>query len=93
MFRVVLAGAPAFVFTWLSGLLVRLPTGSVVHRIGRAGVLVLGLTVFGVTTAEHLLRNAGLESDRLVRYALAASFLHVPYRIFFAAVLTQALSL
>jgi hypothetical protein len=43
-------------------------------------VLGLGLTLFGVTTAEHLLMRAGFKGRELVQFALVGAFLNVTYR-------------
>lgn len=51
----------------------------------RFAVLSLGMTLFGVTTAEHLLRRAGLSGKPLLRRSLIGPFLNVPYRIFLSA--------
>ena len=54
-------------------------------RCRRLAVLTLGMTLFGVTTAEHLLRRAGFSGASLVRRGLIGPFLNVPYRIFLSA--------
>jgi len=54
-------------------------------RWRRLAVLALGMTLFGVTTAEHLLRRAGFNGGSLVRRGLLGPFLNVPYRIFLSA--------
>jgi hypothetical protein len=54
-------------------------------RWRRLAVLSLGMTLFGVTTAEHLLRRAGFSGASLLRRGLIGPFLNVPYRIFLSA--------
>jgi hypothetical protein len=54
-------------------------------RCRRLAVLTLGMTLFGVTTAEHLLRRAGFSGGSLVRRGMIGPFLNVPYRIFLSA--------
>lgn len=66
-----------------SGALNGLPCRST--RCRRLAVLGLGMTLFGVTTAEHLLRRAGFSGNALVRRGLVGPFLNVPYRIFLSA--------
>ncbi len=62
-------------------------------RTRRIGVLGLGMTLFGVTTAEHLLRRAGFSGSSLLYRGLIGPFLNVPYRIFLsAAVVHTAIS-
>lgn len=60
----------------------------------RFAVLSVGMTLFGVTTAEHLLRRAGFSGGPLLRRGLIGPLLNVPYRIFLsAAVMHGALQL
>ncbi len=59
-------------------------------RIRRAGILGLGMTLFGVTTAEHLLRRAGFTGPALLSRGLIGPFLNVPYRIFLSAAVVHA---
>ena len=59
-------------------------------RIRRVGVLGLGMTLFGVTTAEHLLRRAGFTGPALLTRGLIGPFLNVPYRIFLSAAVVHA---
>jgi hypothetical protein len=54
-------------------------------RWRRLAVLSLGMTLFGATTAEHLLRSAGFKGGSLLRRGLIGPFLNVPYRIFLSA--------
>ncbi|HWC30409.1 MAG TPA: hypothetical protein VG845_10040, partial [Dehalococcoidia bacterium] len=54
-------------------------------RWRRLAVLSLGMTLFGVTTAEHLLRKAGFSGNPLLHRGLIGPFLNVPYRIFLSA--------
>jgi hypothetical protein len=55
------------------------------RRWRRLAVLSVGMTLFGVTTAEHLLRRAGFSGGSLLRFGLIGPFLNVPYRIFLSA--------
>lgn len=59
--------------------------GSRFAKRRRIAVLSLGMTLFGVTTAEHLLRRSGLSGTPLLRFGLVGPFLNVPYRIFLSA--------
>ena len=56
----------------------------------RIGILGLGMTLFGVTTAEHLLRRAGFSGSSLLLRGLIGPFLNVPYRIFLSAAVMHA---
>jgi hypothetical protein len=51
----------------------------------RSAILGVGMTLFGVTTAEHLLRRAGFSGPSLLYRGLIGPFLNVPYRIFLSA--------
>ena len=80
------AGLNAFVYSRCSRLLLVQKEGCCkARRIARVGVLGLGLTLFGVTSAEHLLRTAGYTGGRLLRRSLIGPFLHVPYRLMVSA--------
>jgi len=59
-------------------------------RIVRLAVLALGMTLFGASTAEHLLRRAGFRGDALLRLGLVGPFLNVPYRLFLSAAVMHA---
>lgn len=59
-------------------------------RARRLGILCLGMTLFGVTTAEHLLRRAGFKGTPLLYRGLLGPFLNVPYRIFLSAAVIHA---
>jgi hypothetical protein len=59
-------------------------------RIRRLGILSLGMTLFGVTTADHLLRRAGFTGSSLLYRGLIGPFLNVPYRIFLSAAMVHA---
>jgi hypothetical protein len=59
-------------------------------RARRVGILGLGMTLFGVTTAEHLLRRAGFRGPALLYRGLLGPFLNVPYRIFLSAAVMHA---
>jgi hypothetical protein len=59
-------------------------------RARRFGILGLGMTLFGVTTTEHLLRRAGFSGTSLRLRGIAGPFLNVPYRIFLSAAAMHA---
>ena len=56
----------------------------------RIAILALGMTLFGVTTTEHLLRRAGFSGRVLLSRGLIGPFLNVPYRIFLSAAAMHA---
>lgn len=56
----------------------------------RIGILTLGMTLFGVTTAEHLLRRAGFSGSSLLYRGMLGPLLNVPYRIFLSAAVVHA---
>jgi hypothetical protein len=59
-------------------------------RLLRFPALALGLTLFGVSAGEHLLRTSGISGGRLLRMGLLAPFLNVPYRILVSAAVVHA---
>ncbi len=97
-FRAWLAGVNAFAFSRCSGFVIKQKHGSCrFRRVARYGVLAVGLTFFGASSAEHLLRTAGYSGGQLVRRCLVGPFLHVPYRVLVSAAMvalfTDALGL
>lgn len=84
--RAWLAGFHAFIFARCSSfLLTDFESACRVRRFMRLPVLAVGLTMFGVSTAEHLLRSAGYTGARLTRLGLIGPFLNVPYRVLLSA--------
>jgi hypothetical protein len=80
------AGVNAFLYARGSRLLLVEKAGCCkARRMARVGVLGLGLTLFGVTSAEHLLRTSGYTGGKLLRRCLIGPFLHVPYRLMVSA--------
>jgi hypothetical protein len=61
------------------------------RRAKRIGILGLGMTLFGVTTTEHLLRRAGFSGSSLRYRGVIGPFLNVPYRIFLGAAVMHGL--
>jgi hypothetical protein len=61
------------------------------RRAKRIAILGLGMTLFGVTTAEHLLRRAGFSGPSLRYRGMIGPFLNVPYRIFLGAAVMHGL--
>jgi hypothetical protein len=61
------------------------------RRARRIAILGLGMTLFGVTTAEHLLRRAGFSGSSLRYRGMIGPFLNVPYRIFLGAAVMHGL--
>jgi hypothetical protein len=94
--RAALTGVNAFIYARCAGVLLAEKQGCCkARRIARIGALGIGLTLFGVSTAEHILRSAGYSGRRLLRMSLIGPVLNVPYRILmsamFVALLTNAL--
>ncbi len=94
--RAALTGFNAFIYARCAGFLLAEKQGcGRFRRFARIGALAMGLTLFGVSTAEYLLRSAGYSGRRLVRMSLIGPVLNVPYRILmsamFVALLTSAL--
>ena len=59
-------------------------------RATRYGLLALGMTLFGVTAAEHMLRRTGLKGRRLLEVGLLGPLLNVPYRVLLSAIVLHA---
>jgi hypothetical protein len=80
--RAWLSGVHAFIFARCSCVVLAEKRGCCRARTAvRLLVLVFGLTFFGVSTAEHMLRTAGYAGKKLVRLSLIGPFLNVPYRV------------
>jgi hypothetical protein len=90
--KVYCAGAHNIVYTRLARFPLETKTVQRPARMLRFAVLGLGMTLFGVCTAEHLLRRAGYQGDTLVRAGLLGPFLNVPYRLFLSAAVMHAAS-
>jgi hypothetical protein len=85
-----LAGIQAFIY---ARLFARLLQNSAIYwhqRAAKFTVLGFGLTVFGVPTAHHLLSKAGYRSRSLLKFALVAVFLNVPFRVLASSFLVQS---
>jgi hypothetical protein len=89
-FKIWCAGFQAFAFSRASCLVIR-RRRCARDRLMRFGVLALGLTLFGVSTAEHLLRHAGYRGAALLRLSLIGPFLNVPYRTLLSAAVAHAI--
>lgn len=86
------AGFHTFAYARVATTLVSPDRSSVRGRVTRIAVLVLGMTLFGVSAAEHLLRRAGYEGKRLVQLGLMGPFLNVPYRVLISALVLHAVA-
>ena len=80
-----LAGFQAFAYSRVARYALVQENPCRLRRALRLLVLGVGLTLFGVTTAEHLLRKAGFTGTQLVRLGLIGPFLNVPYRLLISA--------
>jgi len=86
LIRVLMAGAHVFVFARASNVLLPEKQGCCrARRFARFGVLGFGLTFFGVSTAEHMLRSAGYQGRKLVQLSLIGPLFNVPYRVLLSA--------
>lgn len=77
-----LAGIQAFIYARIFAFVLRNDGAFWRERLAKFAVLGVGLTIFGVPTAHHLLRKAGYERTALLRLAFLAAFLNVPFRVF-----------
>jgi hypothetical protein len=76
-----LAGIQAFLYTRLFRGVIVTEAHCLRSRVSRFTVLGVGLTIFGVPTAHHLLRTAGYQRESLLRLGFLAAFLNVPFRV------------
>src|SRR5690606_17761718 len=84
--RAWVAGFHAFIYARASSAFLPKKQGCCrARRCARFGVLAVGLVLFGVSTAEHMLRSAGYQGRKLVQLSLIGPFLNVPYRILLSA--------
>lgn len=85
--RVWLAGFQSFVYARVvCPLLARTSTGPR-RRLVRIAVVAVGLTLFGVSTSQHVLRKAGFRGAQLLRFGFLGSVLNVGYRVLLSALL------
>jgi hypothetical protein len=75
-----LAGFQAFAYSRTFGRTLQVREVCMRRRLVRIAVLALGLTLFGVPTAHHLLSKAGYEDAGLLGLGFVAAVLHVSYR-------------
>jgi hypothetical protein len=85
-----LGGAQAFVYSRTVCRVLGKPAHTPARRLCRLGVVGLGLTLFGVTAADHILRRAGYTDGKLLRLSLLGPFLNVPYRVALSAAVVNA---
>lgn len=83
--RAWLAGFQAFLYTRTARRLLTNPARCRSRRLTRAGVVGLGLTLFGVSTTHHLLQRAGFSGSALLRLGFLGSLLNVTYRVLLSA--------
>ncbi len=76
-----LVGLNAFVFARVFRPFLERPAESLPRRTGRLLLMAAGLTVFGVTIAQHLLYHAGFRGPQLLLFGVLGSVLNVPFRV------------
>ncbi len=84
------AGLHAFVYARIACPMLCPSRRGLRARATRYAVLTLGMTLFGVTAAEHMLRRAGLQGRRLLQVGLLGPLLNVPYRVLLSAIVLHA---
>jgi hypothetical protein len=92
LFSAVVGGVHAFVYTRCASALLSDRAAGRQRRFLRRLVLLVGMTMFGVTVAEQLLRAAGYSGRRLLHMAWIGPFLNVPYRVVLSAVFVALLN-
>jgi hypothetical protein len=76
-----LAGIQAFIYTRVFRGVIATEAHCLRSKVSRFTVLGVGLTIFGVPTAHHLLRTAGYQRQTLLRLGFLAACLNVPFRV------------
>lgn len=92
VFSAVVGGVHAFIYTRCTSALLGDKPVAGPRRFLRRLVLLVGMTMFGVTVAEQLLRAAGYEGRKLLHLASIGPFLNVPYRVMLSAVFVAILN-
>jgi hypothetical protein len=87
-----LAGVQPFLYSRTVCRLLSRPVTCRRIRLVRGAVLLVGLTLFGVTTAHHMLRRAGYSEHRIFQLSIAGSCLNVPYRVLLSAAVLNLLT-
>jgi len=85
-----LAGIQPYLYTRLFCPVLALSIRRWYVSLARCLILTVGLTLFGVTAAHHLLRRAGLGDRQVLGYGLLGPLLNVPYRVFLSAFIINA---
>ncbi len=91
-FRVLLIGPPAFVFAKLAALTMNRSACKGVRSWLSPAALVVGLTLFGVTSTHHLLQHAGYRGSNLLHLSYGGSLLNVGYRVVIGALIINAIT-
>jgi hypothetical protein len=87
--RVWFAGLQAFVYSRTVGRVLLRPARCWRTRAAHTAILSVGLTLFGVAAAHHMLRKAGLPENRVLQLSFVGPFLNVPYRILLSAIVVN----
>jgi len=85
-----LAGLQPFLYSLTFCRILPRPVNCWRLRVARMAVLAIGLTLFGVTAAHHMLHKAGLPDDKVLKLSFLGPFLNVPYRILLSAIIFNA---
>ena len=86
-----LAGVQAFLYSHACSRVILSRGGSRPMQAARYAALGVGLTLFGVTAAHHILRKAGYSGSQVLHLGFLGSFLNVPYRILLGGVMVNAM--
>jgi hypothetical protein len=84
------AGIQPFLYSHACTPLLNSKASSRHMRAARYTTLGLGLTLFGVTAAHHILRKAGYSGSQVLHLGFVGSFLNVPYRILLGSIVINA---
>jgi hypothetical protein len=91
LLRIWLTGVQSFAYSRCAGSVLSSQPANWYKRAGRLGVVGLGLTLFGITTSDHILRKAGFSGRGLRRASFLGPFLNVPYRLVLSAIVINTL--
>ena len=87
MLKAWLAGIQAFIYSRIFRTVIASEGRCIRSRLSKITVLGVGITIFGVPTAHHLLRKAGYERGKLLRMGFLAACLNVPFRVMLSGIL------
>lgn len=86
-----MAGVQPFIYTRVAGPILSRPVMCWRGRLARVAIVAVGCTLFGASTAHHLIQRAGVPRASVLRYSLIGPFLNVPYRVLLGALVLHVI--